>query len=220
MKKLIFLSHPLNLETPSYGNRTAFKVEHSSKISCCNSSNSQHWELPNHIGTHVDVPYHFDEEGKKITDYFPEDWIFNTPFYFEIKCEKNYILKLRDIEPYIPENCDLILIKTGFEFLRNQDEYWSSNPGIEPEIGMWLRNQRKNVKAIGFDFISLTSYSNRELGKTAHKAFLHSSYPGMPIRIIEDMKLSDLNITPKKVIVAPLLVDGADGSPVTIFAEI
>ena len=66
----------------------------------------------------------------------------------------------------------------------------------------------------------MTSYSNRQIGKEAHKAFLHSDFEGEPIMIIEDMSLVELHSSPKSVIVSPLLVEKVDGTPVTVFAEI
>ena len=78
---------------------------------------------------------------------------------------------------------------------------------------------------IGFDFISLSSYTNRELGREAHRAFLNKSFSGLnkdcskPILIIEDMHLASLKECPNKIVVAPLRYDRSDGSPVTIISE-
>ena len=54
------------------------------------------------------------------------------------------------------------------------------------------------------DFISLTSYQNREIGRMAHREFLGSS---RPLLLIEDMDLSRLFQTPKKVTCLPLLIN-------------
>ena len=66
------------------------------------------------------------------------------------------------------------------------------------------------------DLISISSYSNREEGRKAHHAFLDSD-KGDPILLIEDMKI-DTDGPFNKVIVAPLLIDSADGSPCTVLA--
>ncbi len=66
------------------------------------------------------------------------------------------------------------------------------------------------------DLISTSSFSNREEGHRAHHAFLNPK-SGQPILLIEDMKL-DLIYNFNKIIVSPLLVDNADGSPCTVFA--
>ena len=66
------------------------------------------------------------------------------------------------------------------------------------------------------DLISISSYSNRDEGRKAHHAFLNP-IEGEPILLIEDMKLDHVTRL-KKVIVAPLLIDNADGSPCTVLA--
>jgi kynurenine formamidase len=67
------------------------------------------------------------------------------------------------------------------------------------------------------DFISLTSYQNRELGREAHRMFLGGD---RPILLIEDMDLSKIMNSPKSISCIPLLINGLDGSPVTIIASI
>ena len=67
------------------------------------------------------------------------------------------------------------------------------------------------------DFISITSYQNREIGRLAHRQFLGGKNP---LLLVEDMDLSSLKKTPRSLICAPLLIENIDGSPVTIIAEI
>jgi kynurenine formamidase len=67
------------------------------------------------------------------------------------------------------------------------------------------------------DFISLTAYQHRELGRAAHKAFLGGEHP---ILLVEDMDLNQLSSQPKSIVCAPLLMKGADGAPVHIIASI
>lgn len=219
-KKYIYLSHFLNEDTPSYGNRNPFKREFDSQISCCKTANSQIWHLSNHIGTHIDFPYHFDEVGKKLQDYPPNFFIFKDIQLLNLECEAGYIILLNDLCEKLSKTTDFLIIKTGFESYRGKSVYWENNPGIHPEVGLELRKSFPKLKAIGFDFISLTSFKNRELGKEAHKSFLHSKFDNPPIVLVEDMKLSELTEAPKSLIALPLLVDNCDGAPVTIVAEL
>ena len=66
------------------------------------------------------------------------------------------------------------------------------------------------------DLISVSSYSNRSEGRKAHQAFLKPEI-GNPILLVEDMKLN-IKGPFSKVIVAPLLIDKADGAPCTVLA--
>ena len=85
-------------------------------------------------------------------------------------------------------------------------------------MGPYLRRNFPKLRVLGFDFISLTSYTNRPLGREAHKGMLGPLEGTEPILILEDMKLSPLQTAPSRLLIAPLLVDQADGGPVTVIA--
>ncbi|KAB8028038.1 cyclase family protein [Fluviispira multicolorata] len=217
----IYLSHTITPQTLGFGGKKAFTSELISSICCGKSNNSSHWKFDNHIGTHIDTPYHFFNEGKSIDKYSPEFWIFSNPFLIiRENTFKDEIIEAGNWLNEIPQNCDLLLLKTGFEKFRNSDIYYLNNPAISPEIANWIKVNRKKVRAIGFDIISLTGFNYRELGRIAHKNFLITSEHEESILIIEDMRLEHLNIHPKNVFVVPMIVKGADGSPVTVLAQL
>ncbi|HAG91205.1 MAG TPA: hypothetical protein DCL41_05005 [Bdellovibrionales bacterium] len=114
---------------------------------------------------------------------------------------------------------DFLLLRTGFEKRRGEESYWNNNPGFLPEVGFWLREEFPKVRAIGFDFISLTCFQKRELGREAHRAFLNPFKDKPPILIVEDMKLAHAPHTLRRIHLAPLMIENADGAPVTVLAE-
>ena len=80
----IFLSYPLDENTPSYGNRDKFKIVPQSKIVNGIGANTSTWTFTNnHIGTHMDTPYHFYNFGKKTLDYSAEDFCFEVIYLIE-----------------------------------------------------------------------------------------------------------------------------------------
>ena len=225
----MYLNHIINKNTPKYADNGSIELEKISSINMGHSSNSTKLSFSSHTGTHIDAPLHFDQSGDSLDMYSTEFWFCKKPYLIEYTALENEILTLSTLKNYlysIPEDTDLLLIKTGFESYRNSNykTYIFHGPGIAPDVGLWLRNNRR-LKMIGFDFISLSSYSNRELGREAHRAFLSKSFPGFnegcsnPILIIEDMHLSEINNSVKSVVVAPLLYENADGAPVTVIAE-
>lgn len=220
MTKTIFLSHFLRESTPGYGGSVGVQIRHVSKISEGASSNSQEWTITNHIGTHIDLPAHFDDRGQRLETFLASDWIFDRPFLLEISPKAGDILEVNSDFESIPLDADFLIIKTGFQKHRGEDLYWQNNPGLSPELGAWLRKERPALRCLGFDFISITSYSNRPLGRIAHKSFLGVDDLTKPLRVIEDMNLADLKTTPKQVVVAPLMVHNADGTQVTVLAFI
>jgi arylformamidase len=216
---VIFLSHPLSSRTPGYGGKQGFFTEPATCISCGDSSNSQKWTLSNHIGTHIDCPKHFSENGKTLDQYTADEWIFKSVYLVDRPAQKADILGVEGWCQAIPASCDLLLIRTGFEKHRETEIYWQSNPGVAPELAVWLRTHRPKLRALGMDFISITSYQNRPLGRLAHKALLApDGAPGNPILAIKDMMLSGLESDPQMVIVSPMIVTNGDGGPVTIFS--
>ena len=219
MKNFVFLSHLLDSETQGYGGAKNFVVEQASSICCGKSSNSMNYRLNNHIGTHIDGPKHFFNDGKTLDEYKVDFWIFNSVFlYKKDSIKPDEVISFGYLCENIPLDCVLLLIKTGFEKYRQSDIYWNNNPAISPELAFWLKQNRSFIRVIGLDTISLTGYQHRELGKQSHKAFLGKE-KGKPILIVEDMHLSHINSNPGKVIILPLLVRATDGSPCTILAE-
>jgi arylformamidase len=189
-----------------------------SSISLGDSSNSNNLRFLNHSGTHIDFPYHFSDTGKSINDYSPAFWSFSKIHVVKVRVGIDEIIdEIKLSVKTIPGKTEFLIIQTGFESNRNRNVYWKNNPGISPQLANKLKLQCPNIKVLGFDFISLSSYQNRALGRKAHIEFLVNH----DILIIEDMKLDQLVTNKIKEITAlPLLVDGIDGSPITIIATI
>ena len=218
MKSLIYLSHHISNETPLYGNEKGIKISPGKQIQSGDSCNTLNLSFPNHIGTHIDFPYHFNQGGKTINDYPASYWHFD---HVEMVDLSNKVVDSQIIGPELfPElgnlEADLLLIKTGYVKYRETDRYTLTPPGLSADLALFFRNRFPKLCCIGMDLISVSSYSNREEGRKAHHAFLNPD-EGEPILLIEDMKL-DTDGPFNKVIVAPLLIDNADGTPCTIFA--
>lgn len=217
---VVYLSHPLSENTPSYGNRDSVKIIPKSRIEDGETANTSIWTLTNnHIGTHVDVPKHFYDNGKTYSDIEPHEWIFNKVALVDVPCEEGMLITEDDFDlNSIQSDTELLLIRTGFEGKRIEDVYWNGYPGLKPDFCRLLRSKFKHLRGVGFDFISLTSPLFKEAGKEAHRVLLEEN-DGRFIFIIEDMKLSPLTEKPKVVIMLPLLVENGNGGPVTVLAE-
>lgn len=220
MTNYILLSHFLNEDAPTYGNRDKFIIEHPARINQGDSVNSARWTFTsNHIGTHVDLPKHFFDSGMSLSDFKINDFIFDNVQLIEINILEAKLIDVDDIFERINHKTNLLLIRTGFEKFRNKDIYWKENPGLSPNLCDWLKKNYPYIRAIGFDFISLSSSKFRKEGKLAHKILLNS-IENKNIIIVEDMSLISVKTNIKKVFVIPIFVQNADGSPVTVIAEI
>jgi len=214
--KFIWLSHILSENTPSYGGENGISIMTKTSIKLNDTANSLRLSLNSHMGTHIDVPKHFFDDGFTITDIDASFWVFNSPQLIDHSCRDGELIKVADVEGKLNYDTDLLLIRTGFESHRKSSRYWKKNPGISPNFARFLRNDFPNIRAIGVDSISITSWMHRKTGKEAHTEFLNPEYPGSPILIIEDMSLAIIKDNLKSVIVLPLRIENADGAPVTI----
>ena len=219
--KNIFLSHVITTDTPTYGNRDSFKDEFNTSLKLGDKAETSNWSYSNnHFGTHIDAPRHFVLEGKTITDFDANFWVFSKINCVEINCTIAALIGITNFTSFnIDPEVELLFIKTGYEQYRGTDKYWNDNPGIAPELGFYLKEKYKYLRAIGFDFISVTSFQHRKLGREAHLALLDGNRPILPI---EDMSLALINSATDipEVVISPLRVLNANGTPVTIMAKI
>lgn len=220
MTKIIYLSHFLSESTPLYGNGEGIKFSSDKNIKNGDSCNTTQVTFPNHSGTHIDLPFHFNEKGKTLNDYQPSFWQFNKVELIDLSgvvsdCQ---IIGPELFKHEINAEVELLLIKTGYQKWRGTDRYTLTPPGISSKLAGFFRDKLPKLRCVGMDLISTTSYSNRDEGRKAHHAFLNPS-AGSPILLIEDMNLNN-NKFIKKVIVAPLLLEKADGSPCTILGYV
>lgn len=221
-KIFILLSYPIKESVPLYGTTPLPKVEKYTSIKAGHSTNSSIVILHTHTGTHVDFPYHFFEEGLKSSDYSFNDFIYIHPILIDIPRSYGEFVEDKHLKFFSKEleKADLVLIRTGFSIYRKNKIYRTHNPGIHSNAMRYLRLKFKNVRAVGIDSISISSYQHREEGREAHKeAFKVSNAYGEPLLLIEDLKLNGIN-TLKSVILVPFSIDGLDGAPCTVIGKI
>ena len=82
--KFVYLSYILDDNTPSYGNRNKFITTKKSDISRGDVANDTTVETTVHIGTHIDMPYHFFEDGQTIEDFDIDFFNFENILFIEI----------------------------------------------------------------------------------------------------------------------------------------
>jgi len=215
----IFLSHPISNDTLLYGGVKNIHISLDTVISKGDTANSLSLSFPNHAGTHVDVPYHFFEDGKKLTDYDASFWIFDNPVCVDVCGEDGYLVKYEDVVNSIKAETNLLLIRTGYEEHRNKKKYWQKNPGLSVDLATKLRINHQNIRAVGVDVISITSRMHRDEGRKAHREFLGNQYDYEPIILIEDMSLINFTTDISQVMIFPLLIKDADGAPCTVIAQ-
>lgn len=218
----LYLSHIIDEDTPTYGNRNNFNIYKKSDISKGDIANDSFIETTAHIGTHLDMPYHFFKDGQTIEDFGIEYFNFGNVLFLEIS-SKNILIDeelIQELEKVKNKNrYELLIVKTGICYKRETEDFWNKNYGFVPSIADYLREKFPNIKVFGFDSISVSSFQERMVGRESHRSFLN---PKKPILLLEDMDLRYLNkdVIIKKVTVAPIRISKCDGLPCTVIAEI
>ena len=213
-ERLIWLSHVLSQETPLYGGDVGIDFSLRRSLAKGDSCNAGHVSFGLHSGSHVDAPNHFIATGKTVDSYVAADWIFSSVALIDVDAQAGQLLGVADLPiSKIDTGIELLLLRTGFEKYRNNEKYGKKNPGLQPELADYLRRYFVKLRAIGFDFISLSSFQHREIGRIAHQSFL-----GKDILIFEDLALQHIRNDLARVIALPLRIQGADGAPCSIIA--
>ena len=152
-----------------------------------------------HIGTHIDAPFHFDDEGETVDSldigrYIGEATIIEVYDQEEIT---EAVLSEYDIKGTI------LLVKT-------QRAY---KPGIFPEKVPALNEEAAGyiaslgIKLFGIDVPSVDDIDSKDLK-------IHHTLYDNDIMIIENVVLSEAPGGYYDFIALPLKIEGADGSPV------
>lgn len=214
---MIRLSWTLNQMTPSYGNGESLCIQPMKCMTQGDSCNTSKLTLSNHLGTHMDFPFHFDPLGKTLSDYPDDFFFFQHVLLVTIEKKDSELITLDDLKK-VPsnKNCEILIIKSSWSEKRHLQKYMMTPPGIHENCADYLRKNFPNLRVLGFDFISLSSFTNRTMGRLAHKAFLSHQ---RPICILEDMDLSKVQEI-NNLLISPLMIENADGTPVTVWANI
>ena len=222
--KYMLLSHTIDENTPLYGNTPKPRILTHSRISEGDSSNTAILSIHNHTGTHIDAPNHFVDNGKAISEYALDELVFKDPVIIDCPKDGASLIIPEDLQhaSHMLQKSDCLLLRTGFGQFRDEEKYRTHNPGIAQDTILWIRKKYPNIRCIGVDTISISSFQHRTVGREAHKAaFAIETGLGKPLLLIEDMNLDVLsNSELKHVIVFPWQINNIDSTPCSVLAEI
>jgi len=94
---MIFLSHVIDDEMPLYGNEGYLSLNRIKEIKSGDSSNNTDISRPAHSGTHIDAPYHFEQNGFCIEEYPAEFWLCEHIYLININAQEEEIISLEKL---------------------------------------------------------------------------------------------------------------------------
>ena len=167
-----------------------------------------------HSGTHLDAPYHFVEKGISI-DKIPLSKLIINAVVCRVKKDPNESITQRDIIDFETRNGIIhpnmaVVFETEWSKSIVKKDYFTKNPGLSAAAARYLL--KKKVSLVGIDSPSI------DVGKDSKFPVHHILLKG-GVLILEN--LCNLGKIPRsyfKLIVLPLKLRGATGSPVRAVA--
>ena len=217
------LSYPIKKGQPTWPGNPAFSLEPHTSIAGGDTANTCIIHLFNHYGTHLDGPMHFYGKGIPLDQVPFGQFFFHKPLLLDIPKEPGAKLMPEDLIPHREDvkDADLLLIRTDFSKYRREkpDLYENNGPAVSSRLARYLQDNMSHLKALALDFVSLASYSDTKDGDLAHQIML-GMYHNRYICIIEDANMEGLpSGFLKNAAAVPLIIEGIDSSPVTMWAE-
>jgi arylformamidase len=198
--KVIDISRRLENGMPVWPGDTPFKYEVSWSKADSGSVNVGSLSMSAHTGTHVDAPFHFDDNGKRIIELDLDLYI--GPVRVIDMTEKDSI-GAKDLKDINLEGFQRVLFKTLA--WKNSREFPEKIPYLEADLGPFLAE--KGIRLIGVDVPSVDPIDSKEL-------HAHHSLNENGIHILESVLLDLVEPGDYELIALPLPLVEGDGSPV------
>ena len=169
--------------------------------------------LSTHTGTHIDAPFHFVKNGKKIHEIKPERLV-NEAVLIRIGKNSNRSISKTDIQNFEQkngkiENGSTVIFYTGWQKNLNKEFYFTENPGLSVSAAKYLVSKKINM--VGIDSPSI------DLG-TDSKFSVHHVLAKNNILIVENLaNLGMIKSNNFHLITSPLKLKNATGSPIRAF---
>lgn len=197
---LIDVSRPLSNTTPGWPGDTPFSYEVSWPMEKSGSVNVGKVTMSIHTGTHVDAPFHFDNDGQKITEI---DLNLYVGIARVIDVSGRESIGVEDLVNVEFNGIERVLFKTSS--WRDSNQFPSEIPFLREDLASFLKE--KGVRLIGVDIPSVDPLDSKEL-------LAHHSLSRAGIHILESLQLDHVYPGDYELIALPLAIEGADGSPV------
>ena len=204
---IIDLSYPLKPEMLVWPDSDRPVYEWKSRI------NSEGWNetyirMSVHTGTHVDAPFHLNQEGKPLEEMQLNNFWGNARLFRmdDIPNNQDIPLEMLQNSNFCLQDASIFVMQTGIERFSETREYNYKYPIPSFELLDWLL--KNGMSSYMTDATSVDRANDREMRN--HKFLFEHGIP-----IIENLKnLSKLPVNTNFIICAmPLLLHGREGSP-------
>lgn len=214
MPKLIDLSHPLEHDQLNFpGDPKPAVLVHNTVEAI--GFNMTRISMTTHQGTHLDVPFHFYDDGKTV-DQMPLDCFYGPAVLVDLAPGSSLPAKtpitVEMLEPHAAkfQPGAKVIYRTGWDRTFGSPECFTTFPTLSPDSARWIAERR--IRLLGMD--TLTPSTD---WKAVHLALLEKD---VEIIIVEG--LTHLEQLPERFTFVgfPLNIKGRDGSPIRAVAVV
>lgn len=196
----IDISQPLTNDIAHWPEDTPFSYSLTAQKKDSGSVNIGQVTTSVHTGTHVDAPYHFDDNGKTI-DQLDVNLYVGEAIVLDVSNVNEITVATLATQPI--EGVERVLLKTSVP--NNPTRFPKKLPVLDPRIADFLAE--KGVKLFGVDMPSVDALDSKDLP-------MHHELNANRINILENLMLDEIEQGKYELIALPLAIQGSDGSPV------
>lgn len=200
MNNWMDISQPLDQTIVVWPGDTPFTYKVSWSKEESGSVNVGQIKMSTHTGTHIDAPFHFDNNGQKVIDLDVNLYIGAARVIY-LPNKKS--IGVNELSGFHLEGVTRLLIRT--DAWMDRHVFPESIPPLEPELAAYLAD--KGVQLIGLDLPSVDPIDSKEL-------FAHHELTRHGLHILEGLVLGDVEPGDYELAALPLPLVDADGSPV------
>jgi kynurenine formamidase len=231
-KKLVDMTYPFSAETLHWPTAKPFRLEtvNEGRTPQGYWYSSYNYGGSEHVGTHLDAPFHF-AEGKWTTEKIPLTQTIGPGVIIDVQrqaeADRDYLLRVEDLLAWekrygrMPKGAILLMHSGWGKYWGDRKRYFGTEapgdtdnlhfPGVSKQAAEFLVKQR-GVKAVGLDTPSIDHGPSRDF--VAHQIFGAANVP-----IFENVAALD-RLPPKgaTIFALPMKIKGGSGAPLRIFA--
>jgi kynurenine formamidase len=201
------------------------KTEAHSSIAQGNNSNTTVLHLFSHSGTHLDAPKHFNDQGASAYELPIEQYIFFAPVVLDVPKPDGGLIAQAELAPYAGPlaNADLALLRTQWSDVRDSDpeRYVNKGPLLHPDGARFLMESFPHLKGVAIDAVSIGAPGFPHESVETHRILTGVGRTDERFLLIfEDLRIDPDLGHAHRIYAWPLFIEGSDGSPCTIVAEL
>lgn len=206
MTRWIDVSIPLHEGLTVWPGDTPFAFEPQLRIEAGDPCNVSSIKMSSHAGTHVDAPWHFEDEGRRLHEvdtsvFFGSAQLIDLPDVDRVRADD---LGPGPLQPRV-------LLKTRNSQRNEREPFTEDYVSVDEDAAQRLVDE--GVRLIGVDYLSVAPF-DQVLQETHHILLQNDVF------IVEGLRLAAFDAGAYAFVVLPLAIKGADGAPARAFVGI